>query len=249
MLRFIVLIGSFLAITSPAQAQGFSLSGPEALQENGFLQFLLPRFALKTGIRPALTPDPDSADARLNTQSGLPVFQGGGQAYYLDLTRPGSPAGQKAQRFADWLLSDIGQRTIAQFNQPGAPRYSTIDTAQAAEATPEFTGNVAAGEALSYRNCGRCHVVGPKNRMQGIGSTPSFGLLRALPDWLERFQSFNTRLPHPSIIQIHNVSDPFSPFSPPANRPVELTLSQVEDILAYVATIEAADLGAPLQEN
>jgi hypothetical protein len=58
------------------------------------------------------------------------------------------------------------------------------------------------GREIAIRHCARCHVVDRKNRFSGISSTPSFPLIvEALDDWEERFGSFHTRLPHPSVVR------------------------------------------------
>ena len=41
------------------------------------------------------------------------------------------------------------------------------------------------GENLVRQHCTRCHVVGDMNRYGGIGSTPSFGAIKTMPDWKE----------------------------------------------------------------
>ena len=112
-----------------------------------------------------------------------------------------------------------------------------------------FEGDAARGEDFSFANCGRCHVVGDRNKMKGIGSTPSFPVLRSLNDWEERFSTFYARIPHPAIVQLEGVSAPFDPAFPPANQPLRLTLDQLEDILTFVSALQAADLGAPLVEH
>jgi len=92
-------------------------------------------------------------------------------------------------------------------------------------------------------------VIGDRNRMKGIGSTPSFPVLRSLPDWEARFSTFYARIPHPSIVQLEGVSEPFDPAFPPANQPLWLTLDQLEDILTFVSGLAPADLGAPLIQH
>ena len=58
------------------------------------------------------------------------------------------------------------------------------------------------GKDISEQHCSRCHVVNENNPFGGISSTPSFGLMvNGLDDWQERFASFHTRLPHPSIVR------------------------------------------------
>ena len=90
-------------------------------------------------------------------------------------------------------------------------------------------------------------MIGQINRLDGIGSTPSFAVLRALGDWDARFQSFYTLRPHPAFTQVEDVTEPFDPQRPPPIAPLEMTLDDLNEILAYVEAIEAADLGAPLQ--
>ena len=237
----------WLPVVAAPQEAGFSLSSPVELQENGFLRFLLPRFSLKTGIQIAL--QADNPEVTISTQNGVPFMNGLGQVFYLQTTTADTPRGRKAQRFAAWLDSDIGQRTMAQFQINGAQVFTPIEILQAAETASVFQGSAAQGERFSFTNCGRCHVVGDRNRMKGIGSTPSFPVLRSLPDWEERFSTFYARIPHPSLVQLEGVSAPFDPAFPPANQPLWLTLDELEDILTFVSALEPADLGAPLVEH
>ena len=243
----LVILTCLLPIAVTPQEAGFGLSGPAALRENGFLRFLLPRFSLKTGIRIAL--DANNPEAIISTDSGVPMMEGLGQVYYLQITAEDTPGGEKAQRFAAWLDSDIGRRAIAQFKIDDAQVFTPIETLQAAASASVFEGNAARGEQFAFANCGRCHVVGDRNRMKGIGSTPSFAVLRSLPDWEERFSTFYARIPHPALVQLEGVSAPFDPAFPPANQPLRLTLDQLEDILTFVSGLTPADLGAPLVEH
>ncbi len=243
-----ILLACLLApnIALPQEAD-FGLRAPAVLQENGFMRFLLPRFSLKTGIHVAL--GADNPEAIISTDDGVPLMEGLGQVFYLQIPEADSPRGAKAKRFATWLDSDIGRRAIAQFALDGAQVFTSIETLQAAVPATIFQGDAARGEAFSFANCGRCHVIGDRNKMKGIGSTPSFPVLRGLSDWEERFSTFYARIPHPAIVQLEGVSAPFNPAFPPANQPLQLTLDQLEDILTFVSTLQAADLGAPLVEH
>jgi len=214
-----------------------------ALEESGLVQFLRPRFSLKTGV--PLQVVKEGANVVLGDQAGgnaRPVMVRGDMVYYVS-----AGGGAAAKRFADWLRSDVGQRAIEQFRpQTGLPFAGAAGLAETVtEVVPE--GDVARGEILSYRNCGRCHVIGPRNRMKGIGSTPSFALMRSFPDWQQRFGGFYALIPHPSFSQIAGVTDRFDPARPPPISPLEMTITDLDDILAFVATIKPADLGAPLQ--
>ncbi len=228
-----------------ADPADLTLHADPALIESGLMKFLLPRFSLKTGIKLHL--GPDAPDITLSGTAGpgaRPAFKGPARLYYIML---GADPPDKASRFARWLLEDTGQRTIEQFRREGQQIYfaAADDAPQVAE-TP-LEGNAAIGERLSYANCGRCHVVGHENRMKGIGSTPSFALMRGFPDWQNRFQGFYTLNPHPSFSQITGVTAPFDEALPPAIIPIELTQDELDDIVAFVAGIKPADLGAPLQ--
>ena len=101
----------------------------------------------------------------------------------------------------------------------------------------------APGEKLTIVNCGRCHVVSAKNRMGGIGSTPSFAVLRTFDDWEARMKKFWTLRPHPSFTQIDGVTDPFPEHRPPHVHPIRLTLDELGRIIAYTRTIPPAELG------
>ena len=236
-----------LPSTLRPQETGFGLASPPVLEETGFLRFLLPRFSLKTGIRVAV--QAENPEVIISTDSGEPMMQGLGQVFYVQITVANTPGGEKARRFAAWLGSDIGRSAIAQFRVDDVAVFTATETLQTAETAPVYTGSIQRGEAFSYANCGRCHVVGDRNRMKGIGSTPSFPLLRALPDWEDRFLTFYARIPHPALTQLEGVSPPFNPAFPPASQPLWLTVKQLQDILTYVSTLEPADLGAPLVEH
>jgi mono/diheme cytochrome c family protein len=218
-----------------------------ALVDTGLMKFLLPRFSLKTGIKLHIGPDaPDITLSSIAGPDARPAFKGPVQLYYITLSADIS-APDKADRFAKWLLEDVGQRAVDQFRRDGKQIFfAAADAApEIAELLPE--GNIAKGEHLAYTRCGRCHVVGDKNRMKGIGSTPSFALLRGFPDWQSRFQGFYALNPHPSFSQIKDVTAPFDVALPPAIIPLDLTLDELDDIVAFVAGITPADLGSPLQ--
>ncbi len=244
-------IGFFILFASlgVGQAQDFTLSTASELAESGFLKFIMPRFSLKTRIEPRLETNANRAEVFWDTDSGHPVMQGMGQVFYLRIGSSETPEGQKAQRFADWLASDVGLRTIEQFSVDGEQVFYIIEPETITETEVVFTGDIDRGETLSFTNCARCHVIGKRNLMKGIGSTPSFGSLRGLPDWQERFMTFYLRPPHPAITQIKDITEPFDPAHPPTIKPLVLTERELEDILTFAASVEAVDLGAPLIEH
>ena len=171
MLKFMTLVASLLASPAVAQDKAFDLQVPQALIETGFTKHLLPRFSLKTGVRITVTTDP--AQAAFGTQ-GTPVFRQGENIWYLEKTD-----GPNTDAFEQWLLSDVGKRTIEAFAPDGEAMFSGTDVGvKETVQTVNVTGDLALGERISLQRCGRCHVVNEKNRMNAIGSTPSFGLMR-----------------------------------------------------------------------
>jgi len=226
-----------------ADDKRFRLSAPAALVESGLLDYLLPRFSLKTGVRIEVVGSGDPAEVTFGNEAGRPVFKGDGTLWRM--ARDGDHPG--AARFADWLTSEIGQRTVTSYEVAGRAPFTLPEVAEEVEAAPIFDGDAAAGKRVSLVQCGRCHVVAPENRMNAMGSTPSFAVLRTLPDWAARFQSFYVLNPHPAFTQVEDVTAPFPIDRPSPIVPIEVTLDEVEAILAYVAEMAPADLGAPLQ--
>ncbi len=228
-----------------AQSQSFRLSAPDNLAATGFLKHILPRFSLKHGVRIELVPEGAEAEARLTASgSGVPVFSGLGKKWVLSQPDPGN---DHVTRFEDWLTSDVGKRTIDAFQPDGTPLFT------AAAGRPEDTevlvvaGDAAKGEKLAVRHCGRCHIVNNATRMTSIGSTPSFAVMRGFSDWQDRFEAFFSLNPHPSFTVIEGVTQPFSANRPPPIVPLELTMNELDAILAFVSQIQPADLGAPIQ--
>ncbi len=225
---------------SPAAAQPtLGLAAPRAVVDSGLLHHILPRFSLKTSIRIRL--DTAGAMQLADRPPGIAVFHGGGATYFLRIRDD-----PRQRRFRDWLTSEIGKTAIERFAPDGQPPFSArFDTAEPAPA-PEFRGDAARGARLSLTHCGRCHVIGPRNRMNGLGSTPSFAVLRGLGNWERRFREFFLRPPHAAFTQIEGVTQPFDPQHPPPIVPVRITPQDLKAILAFAARIRAADLGGPL---
>lgn len=245
-----MVLVAFAAIgfAAPLQAQDKSvaLAAPPDLIETGLLAYALPRFALKHGIRVTVVAPGDAGDAAL-TQSGggVPVFRQEDRIWYF----VAGPEDADSQKLLAWLTSDVGKNTVASFETAGTPAFSTEFELIVAAETPVFDGNAALGETLSLDHCGRCHVVNETNRMKAIGSTPSFAALRSFDDWDYRFQVFFTLNPHPSFTQIQDVTDPFPANAPSPIHPLMMSMDDLEAILAYVAQIEPADLGAPIRHQ
>ena len=249
-----------------SEGRSFVLAADAGLAETGLLKFVVPRFALKHGIRPTLVtgPMPETAEGAdlvitLRDAAQALVEAGAGGAaravFYTETDPPQSYAlvaldgganTDHAGIFAEWLRGEIGQRTVASFAAEGQPAFVPGALKVVVETVIEPTGDANVGEKLALLHCGRCHVVSEKNRMGGIGSTPSFAALRSLEGWEDKFLAFWAANPHPSFTQVAGLTEPFDPDHPPHIAPVEITQDDVEAIFAYAATIEPKNLGAPI---
>lgn len=244
MSRISLITAIFVLFAGVGRAEdNIRLSATDDFAETGILKYLLPRFSLKTGIRLDIVDD--GADVQIVTE--------GGRALAVIAAAPDTRFGvnqtatdKRTQRFVDWLFSDIGKRTLMAYTRDGVVVFAPPTAAKVAKVVAKPQGDVTLGEKLSLLHCGRCHVVSDRNKFAGIGSTPSFRALRALPAWQDRFEAFWTLNPHPSFTQIAEITEPFPPDRPPAIAPIELTLEEAEAIAAYAVTIEPADLGADI---
>ena len=99
------------------------------------------------------------------------------------------------------------------------------------------------GERLVRQHCTRCHVVGDLNKYGGIGSTPSFGAIKSLPDWQDRFAAFWSLLPHPSVVQVEGLSLERPKGLLATTKQIFLNMDDVDAIQAYVNTVPVKDLG------
>jgi hypothetical protein len=236
-----LLICVMFPLTLQAQSAGFTLSAPPEVRDTGFLKHLLPRFSLKHGVRITLV---DQGGDVVIGDNGIAVFAGPDRVWYITATAQDGPA-----LFTEWLLSDIGKRTVESFKPDGTAIFSSQIAPETVDAELIFDGDPARGETLSLTHCGRCHVINYSNRMNGMGQTPSFALMRTFDDWYDRFATFYVLNPHPSFTQLEDITEPFAAHLPPAIVPLEITQDELEHILSYVATIAPADLGAPLQSQ
>lgn len=229
------------ACTSPVLAQDrtFRLSAPAALVDSGLIKHILPRFSLKTQVRIELV---ETGEGAAFGDEGVIAFEG------LDTVWRFSPGDDPdAARFAEWLQSDVGRNTIDGYMVDGVALFSTEIEVEETVVAVTYDGDALRGEQVSLSSCGRCHVVNEKNRMNSIGSTPSFAVLRALRDWEDRFQTFYVLNPHPAFTQVADVTEPFDPTRPSPIHALEMTLDDLENIMAFVQGIAPADLGRPVE--
>ena len=242
---FAILAIVLMAGTAQARDKDITLVSDPELEASGLWSYVLPRFKLKTGIKVNViygAGDTDG-DLMLLQEGTTPVMvRGDGLGFRATLNRP-SPHGE---RFMEWLTSEVGQRTISAFRQ-GDQQVFFPSVIEVTEEVAPLKGNVLIGEETAIAKCGRCHVISERNKYGGIDSTPSFGALRTLKDWQEKFKVFWTLNPHPSFTQIEGVTEPFDPAHPPHIYPIYLTVKEVSDIGAYMQTITPKDLGPPLE--
>ena len=239
--------GVLLAPVMVQAAEGFRLSAPDELVDTGLLKYVLPRFSLKTGVRIEIVDAGETAEIVLSPEGdGTRVFAGPGATWRMQVV---GTTHEGAVKFADWLTSEIGQRTVTGYEVDGAALFTLPAEEEVEVVAVTFDGDAIKGRDLSVVHCARCHAVSEETRMNSIGSTPSFFLLRGMRDWDRRFQSFYVLAPHPAFTQVAEVTPPFPEDRPSPIAPVEITLDDLEAILAFVAGIEPADLGAPIQHQ
>jgi hypothetical protein len=231
------------ALAAQEADKTFTLAAPAELSGTGLLGYIVPRFALKTATRVRIVAEDAEADATFGSD-GAVAFEGLGQIWKLAVGDD-----PDAMRFADWLQSEVGRTTVDGFTVDGAALFSSEVKVKAVVVPVGFDGDARRGATLALELCGRCHVVSEANRHKSIGSTPSFAVLRTLPGWDSRFQGFYALNPHPAFTQVAEVTPPFDKTRPSPIAPVEVTLDQIEDILAFVAGVSPAELGAPVQSQ
>ena len=238
------------------QAREVTLTAPQALIDSGVLRHMLPRFTLKHRVRVTVVAGEDlTGEAHagmVHGDTGRLVFRWAADDRAVRFQRAEGLDGEHAEWvtvFEDWLTSDVGENTLAAFNPDGAQMFLPGAEAVAIQQSGGASADTAAGEKLAFFHCGRCHVINKKNKYGGIGSTPSFGALRALPDWHDRFSAFWTLNPHPAFTQVDGITEPFHESRPPAIAPVELTLEEVEQIVEFATSIPAKDLGKGVQSR
>lgn len=240
----VVLIVVLLPGLARADDRQVALYAAPALIESGLVQHIKPRFSLKTQVRVDIVDTAEAADLILGAE-GRALFSGLDTVWHLDQRRDT----KGADRFADWLRSDIGIRTILSFAPQGTPIFAPPPAEDTQAVAVEVTALAIAGKEVSYAKCSRCHVTERGRGIFGIGSSPSFFVMRGFEDWEARFAAFYVLNPHGAFTQVEDVTDPFPLDRPSPISPITMTLDDLDAILAYVAIIDPADLGAPLQHQ
>lgn len=243
----IAALAFLLALATSAGAQDLTIRMSEAMLAEGFDKHILPRFAFKHRIRIAPISGAD-ADLELSEKAGgFRVFSNtDGVVFHLTILTEDADEKDKAAKFVDWLQSTPGKSAIESFAPDGTQVYSTDVKVAVVQAPETLDGDKEVGSRLALVHCGRCHVVDKRNRMGGIGSTPSFAALRGRENWVDLFRAFFVHNPHPSFTQVAGVTEPFDPSRQIHVAPVEVTLQEIEAIAAFVETIKPKDLGRPV---
>lgn len=239
-----------VAFATGGWAQDLTLRMPEAMISQGFDKQILPRFGFKHRIRIEAVAEGDADMVLSASPEGARVMaDAGGGVYRLAILTGDAEARKKADVFLDWLQSVPGKAAIESFAPDDAQLYTTEVVVAAVEEEEVFEGDSEVGARLALVHCGRCHVVDKRNRMGGIGSTPSFGALRGRENWSGLFRAFYVHNPHPSFTQVEGVTEPFDPNREIHVAPVEITPDEIEAIAAFVAGMTPKDLGRRVQSQ
>ena len=248
MIRTICLILTTVAVMLPVMATAQTTDNPKQVRvfadpefiESGLFKYLAPRFTLKTQVRLILG-DQSDAQVAIAVATGRPIAQRGATIFAVQLIDGEHPG---AERFVDWLQGEVAQNTI--LVPETGDQFVIPEVQDTIEQVVNFTGDT--GLQVAQAQCSRCHVV-DDNRMGAIGSTPSFFALRTLSDWPQRMSGFYLLNPHPAFTVVQDVTDPFDPNRPPPIVPIQVTLDQIDALLAYMQGLQPADLGAPIKHQ
>jgi len=230
----------------PVQASTLSV-GPS--MPAGLIDYVLPRFTLKTQIRFDRLPKDADLQFRADPgEFGVAIFSlNDGTIGYLHAARwLQSDPDYLALR--DWLLSEAGRATILDYQEDGKTVATPVDQIEEAPIEIVIVGDPSAGKSLSIDHCSRCHKVDRAAKYSGMDSSPSFHAMRGFDDWFIRFSSFYAVSPHKALITVKG-SGISQDSDLIAIAPINLTIEQVNDIVAFVHTLEPLDLGRPIQFN
>ncbi len=238
----LVVTLSLLAAQGLADERLVRLFAPPALIDSGVIKHAMPRFSLKTQVRVEVVDDPAEADLVLGPE-GRALFEGAGAIWHLTVQSDGDTGTEK---LTGWLLSEVGMRTITSFAPDGTELFKPPSEQEVEIAAVAYDGDAVLGLDVSRTRCARCHVIDEATRKTSIGSTPSFFVLRSFGDWEERFAAFYALNPHPAFTQVDGITPPFPIDRPSPIHPIELSIEDLKAVIAYVAALPPADLGAPL---
>ena len=119
----------------------------------------------------------------------------------------------------------------------GTPLALVLAATLALPIAARAEGDAAKGRQIAVDHCSRCHVIPDHNPYGGIDSTPSFRFMAGRDDYLERFQTFYARRPHPVFVRVPGVPPPTD--NPDFIATFEIKPEQIDDIIAYVEALRA----------
>ena len=213
------------------------------------VQYILPRFSLKTRVR--FDRVETSGDIHFSAEEpevGTAVFtlKSGTVIYIGTSTSLGEDPDYIA--LVDWLLSEPGRATIADFRQEGSQVAFPVEAVEAATVEVVIVGDLENGRELSTNHCRRCHKVDRADKYAGIGNSPSFHAMRSFEDWYTRFSAFYAVSPHKALISVEG-SGIEKDRDLITIAPIDLKMSDINDIVAFVHSLTPLDLGKPIQVN
>ena len=245
-----LLIASWLSVllVSQPEVHALSLSHDRAVPAN-LIQYILPRFSLKTRIRfDRVDSAGDIQFVTEHTESATQVLQlVSGEPVYIRATGDTAQSSDY-QAFVDWLISDPGRATIADFQIDGQQVAIPVEAKEAAPVEIVIVGDLDRGQELSWNHCRRCHKVDRADKYAGIGNAPSFHAMRSFNDWHLRFSTFYTVSPHKALISVKG-SGIEQDRALITIAPIDLQMSDINDIVAFVHSLTPLDLGKPIQFN
>jgi len=103
-----------------------------------------------------------------------------------------------------------------------------------------MAADIEAGKQIARQHCTRCHVVGEMNKYGGIGSTPSFGAIKTMADWSQRFEVFFTLPPHPAVVAVEGITEDRPDSLPAFVSQITLTADELENLLAFIDQLPSA---------
>ena len=229
-------------------AFGLSLSHETVIPPE-LVQYVIPRFSLKTRIR--FDQVESAGDIQLVTErpeTGAEVLKlVSGETVYITAVG-GAVESSDYRAFVDWLVSEPGRATIADFELDGQQIAIPTAADEAAPIEMVIVGNLDHGRELSRDHCRRCHKVDRADKYAGIDNAPSFHAMRSFDDWHIRFSTFYAVSPHKALISVEGSGIE-------KNRalitiaPIDLQMDDVNDIVAFVHSLTPLDLGKPIQFN
>lgn len=244
-----MLISGFVAVFSvSAMAERLTFSvAPEV--PAALIDYVMPRFSLKTRVRFERVDADGIVQFVAGSSAGTPIFE------LLDGAIPVSlvvDAGYQdtadVEAFRTWLLSEPGRAAIGDFTMDGVAVAAPAAKQQAAAIQIAIVGDVEVGRDLSLSHCTRCHKVDRADKYSGLDNSPSFHAMRSFDDWYVRFSRFYAVSPHKALIIVEG-SGITKDESLISMQPIRLSVNEVNDIVAFVHSLEPLDLGQPIQSN